>query len=90
MIFIDTAVYRMCEIIAIVPYKRGMYKLTDSNVMTDKAFLVAIGSSQLTKKLDLVSNSRITEQELQRYLLDVKESNEKLKKETKILTKTVS
>ena len=79
----------MCEIIAIVPYKRGMYKLTDSNVMTDKAFLVAIGTSQLTKKLDLVSNSRITEQELQRYLSDVKESNEKAKKETKIITKNV-
>lgn len=78
-------VYRMCEVVGIG--KRAPYKLSDSGAMTDKALIVAIGSSQVTKKLEAVSNSRITELELKRYLDDLHTYNEKHGKSTRILTK---
>ena len=87
---VDVPIYRMCEIKAIVPYKRGTYKLTDSNATTDKAFLLAIGSSQVTKRMDLISNSRINQAELQRYLDDITEHDKKKGTSTKVVTKDVS
>lgn len=82
----DTPIYRMCEIVGIG--KRGSYKLSDSGIVTDKALILAIGSSQQTKKLDAVSNSRISQVELQRYLDDVKASEAKKGNlNPKILTK---
>ena len=81
----DTPIYRMCEIVGVG--KRGAYKLSDSGIMTDRALIVAIGSSQQTKKLDAVSNSRISEVELKRYLEDVRLSCKKNGRDVRILTK---
>lgn len=86
----DTPIYRMCEITGIVPNKRGLYKLTDSGMQTDRAMQVTIGRSTIVKKFDLVSNSRITEHELARYLEDVRVSDEASGKETKVLTKNAA
>ena len=68
----DSAIYRMCEIVNVTQYKR-QYKLTvgDSFIMTDKAINVSIGKSVLTKRLDIVSNYSITQNELNKYHQDL-------------------
>lgn len=63
----------MCQIIDVVPYKR-LYKLPDSKTLTDKALLVSIGPSQIVKKMDILSNSRITQEELDHYLLSLRQA----------------
>ncbi len=57
------AVYRMCEVVDVVPYKRS-YKLPGTDIVTDKAFIVCVGKKQTTVKLLQLSSSRITEREL--------------------------
>lgn len=80
----DSAIYRMCEIVNVTQYRR-QYKLMvgDSYMMTDKAINVSIGKSVITKKLDIVSNSRISQNELNRYLHDISKQTPSIKPMTK-------
>lgn len=70
----NVAVYRMCEVVGLMPYKKT-YKLPGTNIVTDKVFLVSIGSNQTTVKIHLVSNSRLVETELQFYDRELKNQN---------------
>ena len=56
----------MCEVIDVIPYKRS-YRLANS-IMTDRALLVAIGTSQQTVKITNVSESRLTDKEYRVYM----------------------
>jgi hypothetical protein len=70
------AVYRMCEVLDVVPYKREYEMPVDASAsgparrgrMVSKALNVTIGSSPSVVKMSLVSNSRISETEFAFYV----------------------
>lgn len=66
-------VYRPVELCKIVKYHRT-YKIND--VITNKAAVVRYGKSERTFRLDVVSNSDITEQEFDRWITTLKEEHQ--------------
>jgi RNA polymerase-associated protein RTF1 len=80
----DVQVYRMCEVIDVLPYKRP-YRLPGTDIIVDRALLVGQGTNQKVAKMYHVSNSRILEKEFQCYVATLKKTRE----EDRLLRKNV-
>jgi len=67
----STAVYRMCEVVAI-EYNQRQYKLLDGSVVTTRLTVGLAGNIRKHVRIDMVSNSRITQKEFSFYLESLK------------------